>query len=158
MSKKENELKEGFGFLHQTKEKSKEKSPDFFGSFKYKKIEYRLSGWKSEDDKFIQITLDEKDKSEEENKELREEFVKDFKKSIKKNDKGNFVICELSGNLHLQKDKSKNEDFFGTFKIDGKNVTIHGFIGKKGDNTYLRLEAKESLSNDERKKLSKSFI
>lgn len=160
---KTNEPKINTGFMHKTKEKSKPESPDFFGRMDINGDLYSIAGWtktgNDSDAKFIQINLDLEGNNPDQQAKLREANLNAFKEERKdKANKDRFILIEGTGNIH-KANSDKNEDLFGTVKLNGNFVSLIGFHmkGKKGD--YAMLKVSTGLaSKEERAKMSNDFL
>jgi hypothetical protein len=158
-------LNEQTGFLHSSKEKTSNESPDYFGSFKINGVSYALGGWTKQGTtsgvNYIALNLDLLDLSIDDRVKARKVVLKEFKADKKTTEnKDKFLLINQTGALHIQSDVSKKEDFFGTVMIDGKIIYINGFMttSKTGKSVVMLKVSDGMKTKDERTELASSFI
>ena len=136
MSKVKEETKDftiktqGTGFLHKSvpNDKTKEGSPDYFGSMNLNGSMYDLAAWTKTGEKsgniYLSLNVDIADMTTEEKEVHRKGLIKDFKADKKNQEKGkeSFLLIEQTGTIHPQTDATKKDDFFGTLLLNGWKI------------------------------------
>lgn len=157
-------LKRNTGFLHISQEKTKEDSPDFFGSMDVNGVRFALGGWskqgKESGTTYMALNFDLDELSTEARTEARKEILKDYLADKEKEENKNlFLLMEQTGTLHLQSDLSKKEDCFGSVLLNGEKVYIVGFMTGTKEKPVIRLKVSEGLkSKEERSEMAKGFV
>lgn len=157
------------GFLHVASDKTKEESPDFFGTMDIDGILYRLAGWKKtgegkDSTNFIALNLDMESWDNDSANIYHAEALERFKKDRKKpENKGVYTLIDWTGTIHKAK-QEKKEDFFGTVKIgEDENAMIRyikGYATKsKSGAPVIRLEVSDGTrTKEERSEIADSIL
>lgn len=161
-------IKGNSGFLHMSKEKSEEKSPDYFGRMNIDGTLYDVAGWKKEPESkegkpYISLNVDKNGLTVEEKEKYRESALEEYhkrRKEAKENDKDTYILVESTGTMHRQTNADEKEDFFGTILLGGKKVYFKGFSSlSKNEEPMIRLEVSDGLrSKEERNEIADSFL